>query len=163
MPRQRKPDPEKFCERCGLLMQRMRYGQTLEDLTRFKARRFCSLHCANSRGVRSQSSSSQHRISAKSVKPQCESCGAKRHLHVHHKNGDWRDHKPDNLQTLCIRCHLGDAHKKPEKLCSVCGKKSRRLGMCQKHYQRAKKYGNPLLTKRRKPGTANEFETVSEC
>jgi hypothetical protein len=29
--------------------------------------------------------------------------------------------------------------------------------MCQKHYQRWKKYGNPFVRKLRVPGTMNEF------
>jgi len=29
--------------------------------------------------------------------------------------------------------------------------------MCQKHYQRWKKYGDPLLTKKRLAGTPNEY------
>ncbi len=165
MPRKPTPDPEKHCERCGKLLRRKRYGQTLEDMTRFKSRRFCSLRCANSRGVRSQSSTSQHRISAASRRPQCERCGripTRGQLHVHHRNRDWRDHRPENLQTLCIGCHLGKTHNKKEpKVCKVCSSPARKLGMCQKHYQRWKKYGDPLLTKVHKKGVPNAYELAS--
>jgi hypothetical protein len=39
----------------------------------------------------------------------------------------------------------------PERIglsCSVCGKPQKGLGYCEKHYQRFKKWGDPLLTKR---------------
>lgn len=161
MPHPRKTDPVKCCERCGSVFTRTRYGKTLEDRTRFLKRQFCSLHCANSRGIRGQSFTQQHQISAEFAKPQCESCGGTGHLHVHHKNEDWKDHRLENLVTLCIRCHLHGAHKKPPKPCSVCGEKSRKHGMCQKHFQRWKKYGDASLTKVRKAGS-REYELVCE-
>lgn len=154
MPRTPKPDPERYCERCGKRLHRKRYGKTLEDLTRFKTRRYCSLRCANSRGIHSKSSTSQHRISHSSVKERCESCGTDKHLHVHHRNQNWRDHKPENLITLCVRCHL-HLHKRPDKICKCCSRKARRHGMCQKHFQRWKKYGDSFLTKQRLAGTPN--------
>ena len=36
---------------------------------------------------------------------QCEECRAVGPLEVHHRNGDWRDNAPDNLQGLCRDCH----------------------------------------------------------
>lgn len=160
MPMPQKPCPVKSCERCGVIMHRKRYNGVLEDMGRFAARKFCSLRCANSRGIRSPSSSSQHRLSATCGKKHCESCGAippRGQLHVHHLDGNWRNHRPENLRTLCIACHLGKSHKKPVTPCHVCGAKSRKRGMCQKHYQRWKKYGDPLLTKKRLAGTPNEY------
>ena len=39
----------------------------------------------------------------------CERCGHTplfdRCLSVHHKNGDHRDNRPENLQTFCLNCH----------------------------------------------------------
>lgn len=157
MPRKPTPDPEKCCERCGGRLYRKRYNGTLEDMTRFQQRKYCSLRCANSRGIRSKKSGPQHRISQKSRKERCESCGEKRNLHVHHVNGDRMDHRLENLKTLCIKCLLHKAHKRKAAVCSVCGGKARNRGMCQKHYQRWKKYGNPLLTKKIGGGTC---ETV---
>lgn len=153
MPRKPKPTPEKYCSRCGEKLERHRYGENLEDMTRFLSRKFCSLRCANSRGVNGQSSTQQHRISARFARKRCERCGSSDHLHVHHKNRNWRDHRIENLETLCIRCHLGKEHHKPKAKCVICGMDSRRNLMCQAHYQRWKKYGDALLTKVQSGGT----------
>lgn len=39
-------------------------------------------------------------------KEKCESCGSKINLGIHHKNFDHYDNKPENLQVLCLHCHL---------------------------------------------------------
>lgn len=163
MPRKAESAPEKSCERCGKPMQRHRYNGRLEDMTRFKARRFCSLRCANSHGTWGQSSTAQHRVSARYRKPHCESCGGtapRGQMHVHHINKDWRDHRPENLQTLCVGCHLGAHNRRGPNPCLVCPTPARKLGMCQKHYQRWKLYGDPLLTKVRTPGKPSGFSLV---
>ncbi len=97
---------------------------------------------------------SQHEISRAFVGPRCESCGATESLHVHHINEDWTDHRPENLKTLCINCHLS-IHRRKAPPCIVCGAKSRKHKMCQKHYQRWKKHGDPFLVKVRQEGTPN--------
>lgn len=151
MPRKPMPDPEKYCERCGVLLRRKRYGKTLEDMGRFRSRKYCSLRCSNSRGIRSLSSTRQHTISQAKRKQWCERCGEmperKSLLHVHHINKDWADHSAANLTTLCIVCHLG-LHKKEKGVCKVCQEPVKGHGLCMKHYQRWKKYGDPLLTRK---------------
>ena len=151
MPRKPKPDPEKYCTRCGVRLQRKRYNGTLEDMTRFRARIYCCLRCANSRGIKSRCSSTQHKISQAMRGSRCESCGKvpqrQRDLHAHHINKDWTDHRPENIKTLCVGCHL-KLHTNPPPPCVVCGAKSRKHKMCQKHFQRWKKYGDPLLTRK---------------
>ena len=165
MPRKPVPDPEKYCERCGLRLQRKRYGNDLEDMGRFLTRRFCSLRCSNSRGIRSQGLKQQHKISLTFRKERCESCGRRpdnpQHLHVHHINEDWTDHRPENLKTLCVGCHL-ILHRRRSPICQCCDAISRKHGMCQKHYQRWKKYGDPFLTKKRVKGTPNGHQIVRE-
>ena len=163
------PDPEKYCERCGKRLFRKRYNGTLESNLAFRRRRYCSLRCAKSRGIHTMNSTSQHKISQAFRKARCERCGVKpkrkASLHVHHKNGDWTNHQPENLETLCIGCHLGRGHCKVEsKPCRVkgCKGKARWRGMCGKHWQRFKKYGDPLLSKRRLKGTPNAFEIIRE-
>lgn len=155
MPRQPDREPEKYCERCGHRLHRKRFRSHLEDMCIFKKRRFCSLRCANSRGIRSVSFGAQHQISKRFNTGRCELCGRTRaqvRLHVHHINKDWRDHRPENLRTLCTACHLRGHCKKPPKPCLHCSRQARNRGMCGKHYQRWKKYGSGLLTKLQRAG-----------
>lgn len=37
----------------------------------------------------------------------CARCGATEHLSIHHVNLDHYDNRPENLQVLCRRCHIG--------------------------------------------------------
>lgn len=104
MGRWRKPDPEKRCSRCGKRMRRKVYGERLEDFTAFVSRRYCSLSCANSRGVLSRAGA--YARSRKKRKQSCEACGYSEQLHVHHLDGDHMNMENDNLQTLCIFCHM---------------------------------------------------------
>jgi hypothetical protein len=41
-----KPTPERYCEQCGMKLERKRYrGKQLEPLGQFKVRRFCTWKC----------------------------------------------------------------------------------------------------------------------
>lgn len=86
-------------------------------------------------------------------KPACERCGGSQRLGTHHLDGNPANNEAANLMTLCPPCHTTWhwQHGKPRRIpkpCSVCGNPSRRAGMCQKHFQRLRLYGDPLLTKR---------------
>lgn len=35
----------------------------------------------------------------------CSSCGSRKNLMVHHKDGNRKNNEPSNLQTLCWSCH----------------------------------------------------------
>ena len=35
----------------------------------------------------------------------CRICGSEEYLHIHHRDGDPTNDRPDNLITLCERCH----------------------------------------------------------
>lgn len=105
MPFPPKPDPVKFCEACGKQLARKRFASgRLEDRTVFLKRRHCSQSCANSR---QEITRSGHAYRAKPYrKLRCEHCQTTRKLHVHHKDRNWRNDDPANLQTLCETCHL---------------------------------------------------------
>jgi hypothetical protein len=45
------------------------------------------------------------------VKELCDICGSKDNLGIHHKDLDHYNDNPDNLQVLCVSCHLS-LHKK---------------------------------------------------
>jgi hypothetical protein len=154
--------PDKQCERCGKSFTRNRYNGVLEDTARFRARRFCSLRCANSRGLWGKSKTAHRRIAHLAVNERCANCGKRspsQKMHVHHKNRNWSDNNPSNLTTLCPKCH-GAEHKKPPTPCEVCGRPSRRNQMCQTHWQRFKKYGDPFLTKVRRTDPPHDYVLV---
>lgn len=103
MPRQRNADPEKYCERCSIRLHRKRYGKNLEDFSAFAKRRYCSLTCANSKGV---FTTAGYRAQSRKLRGmECEACGYTLSLHAHHKDGDMTNNAPGNIQTLCAYCH----------------------------------------------------------
>src|SRR5574343_729640 len=116
MPRKPESVPEKYCERCGVLLERKRYNGVLEDKAAFMRRKFCSLHCANLRGNWGKSLTARYRVSTRKRMPQCERCGMVppdlKQLHVHHKNEDITDNRVKNLETLCASCHKLEHHRR---------------------------------------------------
>ncbi len=86
----------------------------------------------------------------------CEMCGATESPGVHHEDGDPANNTPDNRTTLCDSYHTkwhrqhGKKPWKRQSACKICGQPAQKLDMCQKHYQRYRKYGEPLLTKKRR-------------
>ena len=55
----------------------------------------------------SQSRAYRHVI----TKDKCFVCESKKRLCIHHLNGDHYDNRLENLQVLCVSCHLGE-HKR---------------------------------------------------
>ena len=100
-----KPTPEKRCVICSTRFQRKRFASGLEDYAAYMKRRFCSLSCANSRSKGGKSRKAYCAQARKLRKPACESCGTPSRLHAHHINENWRDNRPENIQTLCVFCH----------------------------------------------------------
>lgn len=39
------------------------------------------------------------------LQPCCQRCASQRYLEVHHKDRDWANNDPSNLETLCKSCH----------------------------------------------------------
>ena len=152
MPRPKKPDPEKSCKQCGTRMERKRFNGRMEDRGVFLRRQYCSLDCSSqAQETNTDATFSKHAKAHR--KDSCESCGTNERLQQHHLNGNRADNHPSNLMTLCVSCHAkwhwenGKKPWKEQSACTVCGKPSDGLGLCQKHRIRYKKYGDPLLTK----------------
>jgi hypothetical protein len=166
MPQHRKMDPEKRCAHCGKLMKRKRIGARLEDRAVFLKRKYCDRTCmARAYLTDTPTIATLHQRAQKFVGKACEECGTTRNLCVHHMDSNPANNAPGNRKTLCNVCHTtwhwahGRTlpHKSPP--CKICGARSRKLGMCQKHYQRFRKYGDPCLTKRK---IGSRYELVRE-
>lgn len=160
MGRTQKEVPPKNCAHCGSPFQRTRYNGVLEDASRFEKRLYCSKACsALAHRLESPSRSAMLKRIVKKRKPSCAKCGARSRLSNHHKDRDWRNNDPSNLETLCSSCHTSLHHEAdeihpstPRSPCSVCGKPSYRRALCATHLTRFKLYGDPRLTKRRVDG-----------
>ena len=105
MPRHAKETPEKYCEICGTILRRKRFYGRLEDYSTFLRRRFCSLSCANSRNKGGHSRARCYARVQVFKGELCEACGSTDRLAAHHVNGNWRDNRQENIQTLCKSCH----------------------------------------------------------
>ncbi|HET6498807.1 MAG TPA: HNH endonuclease signature motif containing protein, partial [Coriobacteriia bacterium] len=104
VPQARKPEPEKYCEFCGVRLERKTFGDRLEDLSVFQRRKYCSLTCANSR-KHPKHWTTYHLRAQKHRKENCEACGGKTSLQVHHIDQVPENNDPENLETLCKYCH----------------------------------------------------------
>lgn len=97
---------ERHCETCRVVLVRNRTPSgRLEGFRDFLRRRFCSLSCANSRSKGGESRNAYLHRARKLLKPACECCGSAVQRQAHHVNMDWKDNRPENVQTLCIFCH----------------------------------------------------------
>ena len=154
MPMPEKKAPEKYCQHCGKKMKRKRYNGRLEDMAVFLRRKYCNLQCAGAvkrkdtlHGIRKRYAYLRGN--------KCQECGVTENLDLHHRDGNPVNNDISNLMTLCDSCHTkwhwknGKKPYKRQSVCIVCGNPARKLDMCQKHYQRFKKYGSPYLTKRK--------------
>jgi len=79
------------------------------------------------------------------VSDKCERCNKTKALDVHHKDENPLNNDETNLITLCRSCHM-KAHVKIV-LCRICKAPQKGLGLCNKHYMRLKKWGDPLAIK----------------
>lgn len=152
--KQRKPTPEKYCAYCGKKMERRIYKSKLEDLSAFKRRKYCCWDCMRKSFVKKDASLQNNREAHASARKLvylingrekvCEMCGSYRNVDVHHKDHNFHNNAPENLVLVCRSCHM-KLHRPANNVCSVCGKECKRThnGMCDKHYFRWKKYGDP--------------------
>ncbi len=168
MPHPRKNDPVKHCAHCGRQLERKTFNGRLEDHGVFLRRKYCGEECA-SKGQRKANPTpgALRKRSAVFRKNKCQMCETGENLQVHHIDGNPENNEASNLMTLCASCHTtwhwqnGKQQYKRQSACKICGKPARKLDMCQKHYQRFKKYGDPYLTKRRR-GLQYELVRIDE-
>lgn len=100
------------------------------------------------------------RVRAAVQRDSCETCGSTSQLGLHHMDEDRTNNSPENLQTLCPRCHMAwhwDHGKNPwrrhDPTCLVCDKPSRHLGLCNTHWTRLRRHGSPYLRKIKRGST----------
>ncbi|KKM72416.1 hypothetical protein LCGC14_1420740 [marine sediment metagenome] len=95
--------PLRVCRTCDKPLERKRYDQRLEDFGTFKRRKYCNLHCANTRKTLTKHGYSWR--ARKHLKAACEACGETRRRIAHHIDQDITNCQPENIQTLCKWCH----------------------------------------------------------
>lgn len=152
----RKPDTIKHCKACNQQLHRKRFNGVLEANFIFLRRKYCNQLCM-AKGmtgvIKVLNERNSRRQSARFRKPDCEICGVKKRRYVHHKDKNPLNNNPSNWQTLCGSCHrrmhspnyLGTpTQRKP---CRHCSKDVVKIGLCNTHLTRQRKYGDPLLTK----------------
>lgn len=158
MPHPRTPDPIKHCEFCQSIMTR-KYNTkgVLEDLTCFMLRRFCSRRCMGDwqeGKIKILNAANSRRQAQKKVKSACQVCSTTSNLHVHHIDENPMNNEDQNLMTLCASCHrrwharYTKGIVRQRKPCSLCSRPARRVGLCNTHYSRKRRRGDPLLVKR---------------
>ena len=151
----RKSEPEKCCLACGEKLSRKRFNGRLEDYNVFLRRKYCSRECSWIHSLKeSVTLSGAYSRATKLKDGACVECGSAKLVGIHHKDRNPWNNSSENLVTLCASCHT-KLHWKEGKMlwkqrasCKVCGKPAKGHGLCLKHHQRWKKYGDPLLTKR---------------
>lgn len=151
MPFQNVKIPEKYCESCGKRLQPKVYRSgSQECMTEFSQRKFCDRRC---KGLAQRLPNGPklgglpHRgrkIARKAIKREiCAMCGTTKRLEVHHIDGDATNNQLTNLQVLCLQCHR-QVHKNTSCCVEGCERPYMGKGYCGLHYQRWRKYGDPL-------------------
>lgn len=111
MPRPPCPTPFKVCFRCGVKLERKRYNGTLEDNTAFRRRKYCDRKCMAESFVKDAPCYDALSKRAKQFLGSCcEACGDTFMLAAHHIDGNRFNNSPENIQTLCARCHTTHHH-----------------------------------------------------
>ena len=152
MPAHKKETPLRYCEFCGKKLERKRLPNgDLEYLFNFNKRKYCNRKCMSAafdmRHSQDVGWSTAHYHARKEIPPGCcNRCGKPNAKDVHHKDGNHLNNSPENLERICRSCHCREHRKKS--LCKICGRPVKGAGLCEKHYQRFKKYGSPFLIKK---------------
>ena len=153
MGRLKKDDPIKYCHYCNKKLERKIFGSRLEDLSRFKKRKYCDKICMAIDMIKQDklTDSGYLKRARKLLSETCELCSKSDDLEAHHIDRNRSNNDVSNIQTLCRSCHMklhwsnGDIpHKKREK-CKLCDEPAKGHGLCKKHYSRWYRNGNPMI------------------
>lgn len=60
----------------------------------------------------------------------CRLCGAEEYLHIHHRDNDPTNDSPENLVTLCERCHSRVHAHNGQEVCPPCLQERGRFDEC---------------------------------
>lgn len=143
------PHEVRYCAYCGKPMERKRLSNgELLSWNHYNRQKYCDRECMRAafraKPKKGKSWEAVHK-QARQLLPDgcCEICGSNKNVDVHHIDGNPQNNDLSNLQRLCRSCHIKVHH--PYKTCSICGKRVKGYGYCNKHYIRFKKYGDPLM------------------
>lgn len=149
----RKKDPKKYCSSCSSIMSRKRMNGRLEDMGVFIRRKYCDMKCMGKGHMKEIPGrhAMLHRA-RKFLKDKCNICGTSEKLSIHHRDRNWRNNDPSNLETLCTSCHTTLHHKagdinpaKEKPICKYCKeRKSRAAGICNTCKTRIRTHGTPF-------------------
>lgn len=144
------PHEIRYCAYCGKPMERKRYSNgRLQYWIHYNKQKYCDRECMKAAfRAKPKTGTSWMTVHyhARKLLPTgcCEICGSNRNVDVHHIDGNPLNNGLSNLKRVCRSCHIKIHH--PAGKCSICGKKAKGYGYCEKHYQRYKKYGNPMIS-----------------
>lgn len=134
-----------YCLFCGeLLRPKQRPSGRLEPMSSCASRKYCNRICQGKARRKEASHFWARQIKGRGA---CENCGSNTNVDVHHKDGNVQNNDIQNLMWLCRSCHK-HLHCQVNP-CVICGRPRQGWGYCSKHYQRFKKYGDPLLTRKK--------------
>lgn len=142
--------PMKKCEHCGrLLTQRTSASGVVESPSRVVGRRFCNSKCFGAhkhslplKPTKAATTSRQRARTIVHVRAACEKCGdSDSVLDVHHKDANPLNNSPENLITLCRRCHKREHGGRSK--CRLCDHVVQRRGLCAMHWERLRRLGKP--------------------
>ena len=161
----KKETPLKYCHHCKKKLERRKLKRgDYESWKSFEKKKYCNRECMKKafkekpKKRQKDLSIRYSRAKAQRLLPMslCEVCQKKPSKDVHHKDENPLNNSLNNLMRVCRSCHL-KIHR-PKSICKVesCNTKMKGLGYCEKHYQRFKKYGNPLMVKN------NQFSKIIE-
>lgn len=151
MPRSRSIVAERHCKQCNKSLVRKQYPSAIEDIARFKKRKFCDRKCMGEGyegKIKVLNERNSRKQSAKKNTGVCNRCSrviADTRLYVHHRDENPLNNEPDNLETLCGKCHQTHHQGKDPVPCKHCSNHARHIGLCNTHYTRFRTNGDPLI------------------